>query len=280
MESTTFRVTPLREGDVERAPAPPANIEAEQALLGAILVANRAYEAVGHFLRPEHFHLTVHGRIYAAIGKLIDRGQVANPVTLKNLFDRDGALAEIGGAAYLARLAASAVTIINAEGYGRTIYDLYLRRQLIELGRRLSDAAVHPDAEEDAYDVLAAHEQALAALADDDGVRPREVALSDALQNSLRAAEDAYKAGGRRGGIETGFPDLDRRLGGLHPGELIVLAGRPSMGKSSLASQIAVHVARQTSSRCPVGYFSLEETAEQQARRVLAAWSGVPSERQ
>src|SRR5579884_3131879 len=212
MESTTFRVTPLREGDVERAPAPPANTEAEQALLGAILVNNSAYGRVSEFLEPGHFASAVHGRIYAAIGKLIDRGQVANPVTLKNLFDQDGALTEIGGAAYLARLAASAVTIINAEGYGRTIYDLYLRRQLIELGRRLSDAAAKPDIEADAYGLIEAHEQALAGLTDDGGARPRETALGDALRRSLHAAEAAYKTGGRVAGIATGFADLDRRL--------------------------------------------------------------------
>src|SRR5207248_8165745 len=107
-------VTPLREPDLERAPQPPANIEAEQALLGAILVNNAAFGRVAEFLAPEHFGNAVHGRIFAAIGKLIERGQIANPVTLKSLFDQDGALAEIGGAQYLARLAESAVTIINA----------------------------------------------------------------------------------------------------------------------------------------------------------------------
>jgi replicative DNA helicase len=111
----------------------PINIEAEQALLGAILVNNAAYWRVTEFLEPEHFAEGVHGRIYAAIARLVDRGHIANPVSLKNLFDDDGALAEIGGAAYLARIAASVVTIINAEDYGRTIFDLYLRRQLISI---------------------------------------------------------------------------------------------------------------------------------------------------
>jgi len=106
--STASRVTPLRDVDLERAPQPPSNTEAEQALLGAILVNNAAYGRVAEFLAPEHFGNAVHGRIFAAIGKLIERGQIANPVTLKNLFDQDGALAEIGGAQYLARLAESA----------------------------------------------------------------------------------------------------------------------------------------------------------------------------
>src|ERR671927_1056026 len=126
-------VTSLREPDLERSPQPPANIEAEQALLGAILVNNAAQARVAEFLLPEHFANAVHGRIYAAISRLIERGQIANPVTLKNLFDQDGALQEIGGAQYLARLAESAVTIINAEHYGRTIHDLHLRRGFITI---------------------------------------------------------------------------------------------------------------------------------------------------
>ena len=150
MESTNSRVTPLREGELDCVPAPPANTEAEQALLGAMLINNAAHGRVSDFLLPEHFANGVHGRIYAAIGKLIDRGQVASPVTLKNLFDQDGALAEIGGAQYLGRLAASAVTIINAESYGRTLYDLHLRRELITVGQDVVSDAFRQDLDDDA----------------------------------------------------------------------------------------------------------------------------------
>src|SRR5579863_4105454 len=139
--TTTSRVTPLHEPDLDRVPQPPANTEAEQALLGAILINNAAHGRVAEFLAAEHFGNAVHGRIFAAIGKLIERGQIANPVTLKNLFDQDGALAEIGGAQYLARLAGAAVTIINAEDYGRQIHDLYLRRELITVGEDVVNEA-------------------------------------------------------------------------------------------------------------------------------------------
>jgi len=125
--SIASRVTPLRAPDPELIRTPPHNNEAEQGLLGALLISNSAYARVSEFLEPEHFGYAVHGRIFAAIGKLIERGQIANPVTLKNLFDQDGALTEIGGAQYLFQLANSAVTIINAEDYGRNIRDLYLR---------------------------------------------------------------------------------------------------------------------------------------------------------
>src|ERR1700732_866015 len=140
MDNAASKVTPLRDGGGAFR-SPPHNIEAEQALLGAILVKNDAYHRVSDFLLPEHFAEGVHGRIFAAIGKLIERGQIANPVTLKNLFDQDSALQEIGGGEYLARLARSVVTIINAEDYGRTIYDLFLRRQLITLGEDVVNEA-------------------------------------------------------------------------------------------------------------------------------------------
>src|SRR5262245_17637595 len=170
MESTpTSRVMSLREpdlaGDLGRVPQPPANAEAEQALLGAILVNNVAYGRVAEFLTAEHFANGVHGRIYAAIGKLIDRGQIANPVTLKNLFDQDGALAEIGGAQYLARLAESAVTIINAEHYGRTIHDLHLRRELITIGQDVVTDAFQHDLDDPAVEQIERAEQKLFELA-------------------------------------------------------------------------------------------------------------------
>src|SRR5437764_3906621 len=154
-------VTPLREPDLDRSPQPPANIEAEQALLGAILVNNTAHSRVAEFLMAEHFGNAVHGRIYAAIGRLIERGQIANPVTLKNLFDQDGALAEIGGAQYLARLAEAAVTIINAEHYGRAIHDLPLRRELLPIGQDVGPEAFRHDLDDLATEQIERAEQKL-----------------------------------------------------------------------------------------------------------------------
>src|ERR1700730_14343725 len=178
-------VTPLREPNLDRLPQPPANIEAEHALLGAILVNNTAHSRVAEFLMPEHFGNAVHGRIYAAIGKLIERGQIANPVTLKNLFDQDGALAEIGGAQYLTRLAEAAVTIINAEDYGRRIHDLHLRRQLIGLGEDVVNDAFHQDLDDPALNQIERAEARLYELAStgqaEGGFRPFKQALADAL---------------------------------------------------------------------------------------------------
>jgi replicative DNA helicase len=289
--SGTSRITPLREIDIERAPQPPSNTEAEQALLGAILVNNTAYSRVAEFLAPDHFGNAVHGRIFDALGKLIERGQIANPVTLKNLFDQDGALAEIGGAQYLGRLAEAAVTIINAEHYGRTIHDLHLRRELITIGQDVVTEAFRHDLDDPAVTQIERAESKLFELATtgqaEGGFRPFAAALTEAIVS----AEAAFKRDGKTVGVATGFTDLDRKLGGLHPSDLIILAGRPSMGKSSLATNIAFNAAkayratRASDGRmlaedgAVIGFFSLEMSAEQLATRILAEESGVSSDR-
>jgi replicative DNA helicase len=288
METARSNVTPLREADAPYR-TPPSNIEAEQALLGAILVNNNAFHRVAEFLLPEHFAQAVHGRIFAAVMKLVERGQIANPVTLKNLFEQDAALAEIGGAQYLARLAANVVTIINAEDYGRTIYDLHLRRQLITIGEDMVNDAYAYDFEREGPRQIEAAEQRLFDLATtgqaEGGFRPFERALAEAIT----MAEAAFKRSGRTTGISTGFLDLDKLLGGLHPSDLIVLAGRPSMGKTAIATNIGFNAARAFREQkladgrvaaedgARVGFFSLEMSAEQLATRILSEESGVSS---
>jgi replicative DNA helicase len=294
METTTItRVTRLREPDQEPVRTPPYNSDAEQALLGALLISNAAHSRVCEFLQPEHFGNAVHGRIYAAVGKLIERGQIANPVTLKNLFDQDGALADIGGSQYLVRLAESAVTIINTEDYGRNIHDLYLRRQLIAIGEDVVNEAFRQDLDDPAPNQIERTEQKLFDLATlgraETGFRP----FGDAVQKAIEQAEAAYKREGRIVGVGTGFRDLDDKLGGLHPSDLVILAGRPSMGKTALATNIAFNAAKaykEKTLRSPgnrptadegavVGFFSLEMSAEQLAARLLAEESGVSSDR-
>ncbi|MDP6172946.1 MAG: DnaB-like helicase N-terminal domain-containing protein [Rhodospirillales bacterium] len=164
---TNENITSL--GETEGAPhsfrSPPHNFEAEKALLGAIFVNGRSYERVSEFLRPEHFALHPHGRIFEACGKLIERGQIADTVTLKNFFEADESLADIGGPAYLAELAASAVTTINAEAYGRTIYDLHLKRQLIALGEDVVNRAYGGDVDDTAENQIQNAEAGLYDLA-------------------------------------------------------------------------------------------------------------------
>jgi replicative DNA helicase len=288
--AASSKVTPLREGDGSYR-APPQNIEAEQALLAAILVNNAAYHRVSDFLLAEHFALGVHGRIYAAVTRLIERGQIANPVTLKGLFDQDEALAEIGGAQYLARLATSVVTIINAEDYGRTIHDLYVRRQLIAIGEDTVNCAYKHDLEDDAAQQIEAAETKLFDLATTGQHEGSFQPFKMALTKAITLAEAAFKRAGRTTGVSTGFTDLDKLLGGLHPSDLVILAGRPSMGKTALATNIGFHAADSyRGARAPdgrtiaedgavVGFFSLEMSAEQLATRILSEESAVGSDR-
>ncbi|MFO1061329.1 MAG: replicative DNA helicase [Dongiaceae bacterium] len=284
-------VTRLRPGEEAGPRIPPHNYEAEQALLGAVLANNLVFDKVNEFLRPEHFADAVHGRIYDAIGKLIQRGQIANVLTLKNLFDQDEALAEVGGAQYLARLANSVVTIINAEDYGHAIHDLYLRRELINLGEEIvNDAFVH-DLERSAVDQIEQAEQQLYNLAEIGQTESGLQALSVAMATAITVAENAYKRDSQVTGVTTGLDDVDKKLGGLHPSDLVILAGRPSMGKTALATNIAFNAARaykevrdptgtvRVKEGAKVAFFSLEMSAEQLATRILAERTEISSDR-
>ena len=277
--------------DAESFRTAPHNLEAEQALLGAILVNNEACDRVSSFLTPEHFFEAVHARIYEAASTLIRAGKLASPVTLKSYFDNDATLKEIGGPAYLARLAANATTIINAEEYGRTVYELAQRRKLIGIGTDLVNEAFDPDIEDTSKDLIERAEQTLYEMAETgkygQGFQPFARALTDAVD----MAAGAYQRDGGLSGISSGLRDLDEKMGGLQSSDLIILAGRPAMGKTALCTNIAYHVARaykaehQTDGSVKVmdggvvAFFSLEMSSEQLATRIIAEQSGVSSER-
>lgn len=255
---------------------PPHNFEAEQALLGAIFERNSVYERVSEYLRPEHFADPVHGRIYATCGKLIDRGQMANPVTLKTYFENDGGLAEIGGISYLAQLANAVVSVLGAPDYARLVHDLHLRRELIGLGQDIVDDAHTIDLDRPAGAMIETAEAQLATLAETGtnggGARP----WADVVRDMVDDAEAARQRGGGCLGLSTGLADLDDKLGGLAPGNLLVLGARPSMGKSSLAFGVARHVA---STQVPTGIFSLEMTAKEVGQRLASDATGIPFDR-
>ncbi|HLT78291.1 MAG TPA: replicative DNA helicase [Ferrovibrio sp.] len=261
----------------------PHNLDAEQELLGAILINNEAAMKVSGFLRPEHFFHEAHRRIYDASLTLIERGEIANPVTLKAYFERDDVLAKVGGPAYLARLAAAATTVINAEDYARVIFDLALRRELIGIGEDMVNRAYDPKVEEPATEQVEAAEQRLFRLADEGRSEGGFVSFKDSLKQSINMIDAAHKKGGLSG-VTTGLKDLDRMLGGLHPSDLIILAGRPSMGKTALVTNMAFNAAKayfETGGRegAPVAFFSLEMSSEQLATRILSEQTRIQSER-
>ncbi len=263
---------------------PPHNIEAEQALLGALLVNNVVHEKISEFLEPDHFYDPVHGRIYGAISTLINRGQIADPKTLRGVFENDAALAAVGGANYLVDLAANVVTIFNVEDYARLIHDLHLRRQLISLGTDVVNEAFQQDLEKPASSQIETAEAKLFELARTGETDRGFVKLEKALSISIKLAEEAHKRDSHITGVTTGFTDLDRKMGGLQRSDLVILAGRPSMGKTALATNMAFNAAHayfksEGREGSGVAFFSLEMSSEQLATRLLGDFSSVPSDK-
>ena len=269
-------------GNVLRTP--PHNYEAERALLGAILMNNRAFERVSEFLDVKHFADPVNGRIYEAIAKLIEQAHQANPVTLKTYLERDEVVIAAGGMKYLAGLVSGTVTVINAGDYGRLVYDLYLRRELIAVGEDMVNEAFDSTPDESAMDQIETSEQKLFDLAATGNTEGGFRSFGDALVEAINLAEAAHSREGALAGITTGLRDIDKKLGGLHSSDLIILAGRPSMGKTALATTIAYNAAKYYAAAeraddrgKQVAFFSLEMSAEQLATRILAERSQINS---
>lgn len=266
----------------------PHNIEAEQALLGAILVNNDAFYRVSDFLDPEHFSEELHRRIFEIAQSLIRAGKLATPITLKT-FLGDTDLGGMTVSQYLARLAAEATTIINADAYGRTIYDLAMRRQLIGIGEDMVNVAYDSPVDDSPRKQIEEAERKLYELAERGRYEGGFQSFSDALKTAVDMAAEAFKRDRKLSGVATGLTDLDRMMGGLQSSDLVIVAGRPGMGKTALATNIAFNVARAYSGeRQPdgtikrldggiVGFFSLEMSAEQLATRIIAEQSGVAS---
>ena len=268
----------------------PQNVEAEAALLGALMIDNRLVEDVQLKLKAHHFFEPLHGRIYDAILKLTDSNRVANPVTLRPLFEGDENIKEVGGVAYLAQLTGSGAAVIGARDFAGQIYDLALLRALIGVGRDLVEGAL--DTSEDVAPLaqIERAETELYKVAEEGGAEGRAKSFSDATKEALEMAERALNSGGHLSGFTTGLESLNAKIGGLHKSDLIIVAGRPGMGKSSLGTNIAFAAARrfvqdaadglepEKSAGAPVALFSLEMSADQLATRILAEESGISSE--
>jgi replicative DNA helicase len=269
----------------------PHNIEAEQALLGAILINNEAFDRVSSFLEPHHFFEPLHSRIYETAAKFIQSGKHATPITLKSFFDNEEAIGSVTVPQYLGRLAAHATSIINAEDYGRTIYDLSVRRDLIILGEDMVNVAYDSPVDMPPEKQIEETEQRLYGLAERGKYGSGFMTFSLALNDAIDMASRAYERQGGLSGLSTGLRDLDRALGGLQKSDLIILAGRPAMGKSALATNVAFNVAKAYRSEVNangdeevvdgaiVGLFSLEMSAEQLATRIISEQSEISSEK-
>ncbi|MCF1503532.1 replicative DNA helicase [Afifella sp. H1R] len=279
----------LREAEPISPRQVPHNIEVEQALLGAILINNDALDRVSDFLEPVHFYDPLHQRIYEVARQLIRVGKIADPRTLKSFLNEEQRVGEITIAEYLARLAYEAATIINAQDYGRTIYDLALRRSLITIGEDMVNVAYDAPVDMTPRHQIEEAERSLFELAEKGRGATGFQGFGDALKTAIDMAAAAYERNGHLSGIATGLDDMDRLMGGLQSSDLIILAGRPGMGKTALATNIAYNVARawrgeqqgdgtmKTIDGGIVGFFSLEMSSEQLATRIIAEQAAVPS---
>lgn len=269
----------------------PQNIEAEQALLGALLVNNDVYDKVQSIIRSEHFYDPVHSRIYEAASQKITKNSLASPITLKSYLNDDPGLIELGGSSYLARLASAAISVFVAPDYAKLIYDLALRRNLIHIGKQISTKAAKLEIDESPEMQIETAEQELYNLSEKGTTDRGFMPLVSASKDAIIIANRAYQQDGGLSGISTGFVDLDKKLGGLHPSDLLILAGRPSMGKTALATNIAFNITKSfkrgtlpdksegTVNGGVVGFFSLEMSSAQLATRILSESSEVASDK-
>ena len=267
----------------------PHSIEAEQQILGAILTNNDLFDRVASIVRAEHFYDPVHARIFETAAARIAKNNLASPVTLKAFLEDDAGLAELGGPAYLVRLAGAAISSFAVRDYAEMIYDLAIRRELINVGNDIAAKAARVDVDSEPREQIVEAEQKLYALAEQGQTEQGFQSFLTAVTDAVKVANAAYQREGGLAGVSTGLVDLDKKLGGLHRSDLLILAGRPSMGKTSLATNVAFNIARAYKKGITasgeegavdggvVGFFSLEMSAEQLATRILSEVAEIPS---
>jgi replicative DNA helicase len=282
-----IRLAATHEAEPQRLPR---NIEAEAAFLGAILIDNRIIEDVSIKLRPDHFFEPLHGRIFDQILRLIDRNMLVTPVTLKPFFDADESMQELGGPGYLVKLTADGAGLLGARDFAQQIYDLALLRELVTVGRTLVDNALDTSDTVDPKGQIEAAESALYKVAEGEGETGSMKSFLMASTEAIKNVEKALQSGGSLSGVTTGLNSINTKVGGLHNSDLIILAGRPGMGKTALVTNIAFNaaqrwqrdredgIAEDKGVGAKVAFFSLEMSADQLATRILAEQSGISSE--
>lgn len=276
--------------EMQTLDAMPHSIEAEQQLLGAILTNNDVYDRVASIINSSHFYDPVHARIYEVAAARIAKNNLASPVTIKAFFEDDEGLKELGGPAYLARLAGAAISAYAVRDYAQMIYDMAVRRELIALGQEIAAKAAKVDVLSEPKEQIVEAEQKLYKLSEQGQTESGFQSFLRAVTDAVNVANAAYQREGGLAGISTGLIDMDKKLGGLHKSDLLILAGRPSMGKTSLATNIAFNIAKAYKRGIThegvegaieggvVGFYSLEMSAEQLAARILSEAAEVPSE--
>ena len=258
----------------------PNNIEAEQAVIGSILVSNDIFDDVSIIIDNKKFYDPVHQKIFAAIENLISKGMLANPITLKNYFENDNSLAELEGHEYLVKLTKFSTTIRQAIEYSKIVYDMHIRRELIKISETMSENASNKILDLPGNKIIEDSERLLFDLAEKGSFNTSFIKFDQALNYTIEMASNAFKNEEGIVGVPTGLTDLDDRLGGMHNSDLLIIAGRPSMGKTALATNIAFHAAKklqEKGTKSSIAFFSLEMSSEQLSTRILAEQSRIKS---
>ena len=260
----------------------PSNLEAEQALLGSILVNNDIIDEVSSLVSSNIFYDPAHVKIYEVIESLNNKGMIANPITLKNFFEKDNMLNEVGGTEYLVKLTRFSGSTKQAIDYAKIIHEMYLRRELVQISDKLSSDTLNANSQEqNAENIIEDTEKSLFDLAERGSFTQTFLKFNQALDQTIEMATLAMKNDQGIVGVPTGLSDLDEKLGGLHKSDLVILAGRPSMGKTALATNIAYNAAQNILKRqekSSVAFFSLEMSSEQLSTRILSEQARIRSD--
>ena len=258
----------------------PSNIEAEQALIGSVLVNNDIIDEISTIINEKEFYDPLHSKIYELIQKLHNKGMIANPITLKNSFQSEDSLAEVGGTEYLVKLTRFSSSVKQCIDYAKIIHEKFVKRELVKISENLSEESMDDSLEKSGEDIIQNTEKLLFDLAERGAFSQSYSEFGKALDLTLEMATNAMKNDQGIVGIPTGLTDLDERLGGLHKSDLVIIAGRPSMGKTALATNIAFYAAKKNSDankKSVVAFFSLEMSSEQLSTRIVSEQSRIKS---
>ena len=256
----------------------PNNIEAEQAVIGSILVTNEIFDEINTIIESSNFFDPMHQKIYGAIENLIYKGMLANPITLKNYFEDEKD--ELDVPEYLVKITKFSTSVRQTIEYSKIIYDMFVRRELIKISEETIDTAKINDLNTNGQNIIEKSERSLFDLAEKGSFNSSLVKFDSAMKQTIEMASAAYKNEGGIVGVPTGLRDLDDKLGGLHQSDLIIIAGRPSMGKTSLATNIAFNAAKNiqdTGKKSSIAFFSLEMSSEQLSTRILSEQARIGS---
>ncbi len=258
----------------------PSNVEAEQHLIGSVLVNNDIIDEIANIISSEKFYDPIHVKIYEVVESLNNKGMIANPITLKNYFEKNQGLNDVGGVEYLVRLTRFSSSVKQAIDYAKIVHENYVKRELIQISHQIKDDSVNTEDDKSSDLIIEDAEKSLFDLAERGSFSQSFIKFNLALDQSINMAEQAMKNDQGIVGVPTGLTDLDEKLGGLHKSDLVIIAGRPSMGKTALATNIAYHAAKNIQlkgTKSSVAFFSLEMSSEQLSTRILSEQSRIKS---